>query len=67
MAKDDEDIVLDLSQEWIELGARLGTAGPEKFRDTLARLREVVEAQEIIARHDRQLFFRGRPRKRYLA
>jgi hypothetical protein len=30
-------------------------------------LREVAEAQELIARYDRQLFFRGRPRKTYRA
>lgn len=57
----------EAQREWAELGKRLEAAGPEKMRDTIARLREVVEAQEIIARYDHQLFLRGRPRKRYLA
>jgi len=53
--------------EWIKLGKRLAAAGPDKLVDVIVRLRDVVEAQEIIARFDGQLFFRGRPRKRYLA
>jgi hypothetical protein len=35
--------------------------------EVLRGLREVVEAQEIIARFDTQLFLRGRPRKVYRA
>ncbi len=53
--------------ELLELGARLAVAGPEKLDDVLVRLRRVVEAQEIIAAFDGQLFFRGRPTKRYEA
>lgn len=53
--------------KWLELGDRLLAAGPEKFEEVLRGLQEVVEAQEIIARFDHQLFLRGRPRKRYLA
>ncbi len=52
---------------WIELGERLKAAGPEKFLEVLAGLREVVEAQEVIARFDWQLMHRGRPRKVYRA
>jgi hypothetical protein len=57
----------DQKAEWLELGERLVAAGPEKFREVLRGLREVVEAQEIIARYDHQLFLRGRPRKTYRA
>jgi hypothetical protein len=53
--------------EWLELGRRLLAAGPEKFDEVLRGLREVVEAQETIARFDWQLLHRGRPRKRYEA
>lgn len=51
--------------EWIALGERLLEVGPEKFYEVLKGLRDVVEAQEIIARFDWQLMHRGRPRKRY--
>lgn len=59
---------LDLS-EWTELGARLAEAGPTRYADVLARLRSMVEAQEVIAQYDDQLFLRGgkRPTKRYQA
>lgn len=53
--------------ELIELGERLMAAGPQKFYEVLRGLREVVEAQEIIARFDWQLLHRGRPRKVYRA
>lgn len=53
--------------EWIALAERLRVASPEKFNDVLRGLREVVEASEIIARFDQQLFFRGRPKKQYQA
>lgn len=53
--------------ELIALGERLAVAGPDKLREILRGLREVVEAQEIIARYDHQLFLRGRPRKVYRA
>lgn len=53
--------------ELIALGERLLAAGPEKFHEVLRGLREVTEAQEIIARFDHQLFLRGRPRKLYRA
>lgn len=54
-------------REWIELADRLYAAGPDKFHEVLRGLRDVVEAQEIIARFDWQLLHRGRPRKRYTA
>lgn len=53
--------------EWVALGERLLKACPEKFLEVVRGLREVVEAQEIIARFDWQLPFRGRPKKRYHA
>ena len=53
--------------EWVALGERILKACPEKFWQVLRGLREVAEAQEIIARFDWQLMFRGRPRKRYQA
>lgn len=57
----------ETKDEWAALGERLLAVGPEKFYDVLRGLREVVEAQELIARFDHQLFFRGRPRKTYRA
>jgi hypothetical protein len=60
---DDETMV-----EWLALGDRLAVAGPDKLADILERLTQVVEAQEIIAKYDHQLFLRsGRPTKRYIA
>lgn len=53
--------------EWAELAERLMVAGPEKFMEVLKGLRDVVEAQETIARFDWQLLHRGRPRKVYRA
>ncbi len=53
--------------EWRELGERLLEASPEKFDEVLRGMRDVVEAQEIIARFDWQLMHRGRPRKLYRA
>lgn len=55
--------------KWIVLGNRLAVAGPEKFEDVMERLVLIVEAQEIIAQYDDQLFLRGgkRPNKRYRA
>lgn len=57
----------DTRNEWLALAERLAVVGPEKLTDVIRRLRDVVEAQEIIARFDHQLFMRGRPTKRYLA
>lgn len=57
----------DKKDEWVSLGERLSAAGPEKFHEMLRGLREVVEAQETIAKFDWQLLHRGRPRKRYEA
>ena len=57
----------DVKREWLALAERLKVASPEKFDEVLHGLREVVEASEIIARYDHQLFFRGRPKKRYHA
>ena len=53
--------------EWVALGDRLLNVCPEKFREVLCGLRDLIEAQEIIARFDWQLLFRGRPKKKYLA
>lgn len=52
---------------WEKLGAELLEASPDKFAEVVAGLRDVVEAQHILARYDWQLMFRGRPRKRYEA
>ena len=57
----------DTKLEWLALGERLLAAGPEKFTEVLRSLRDVVEAQETIAKFDWQLLLRGRPRKRYEA
>lgn len=57
----------DLLSEWAALGLRLARAEPEKFDEVLRSIRNVVEAQELLAGFDWQLFLRGRPRKRYLA
>lgn len=57
----------ETKDEWMALAERLMAAGPEKFHEVLRSLREVVEAQEIIAKFDWQLLMRGRPRKRYQA
>lgn len=57
----------DKKREWLELGAELLDASPEKFAEVKQGLRELIEAQRIIAEYDWQLMFRGRPRKRYHA
>jgi hypothetical protein len=57
----------ETKQLWVHIGERLLEASPEKFGEAMRGLREVAEAQELIARYDRQLFFRGRPRKTYRA
>jgi len=49
------------------LAERLLIAGPDKFEEVLGAMRELVDAQEIIARFDWQLMGRGRPRKQYQA
>lgn len=55
-------------REWYELGRRLRAAGPEKFDQVRAGLRDVVEAQEQISAFDATLILRARrPRKRYQA
>ena len=54
-------------ERWADLGRRLLLANPDKFAELLDALEKIVEAQEVIARFDWQLLFRGRPRKRYLA
>lgn len=53
--------------EWDRLGAELLGLSPEKFAEVEHGLRDLIDAQKIIARFDHQLFFRGRPRKRYHA
>jgi hypothetical protein len=54
----------NVKDEWVALGERLLAVCPEKFLEVLRGLRELIEAQEIIARFDWQLPFRGRPRKK---
>lgn len=52
--------------ELADLGQRLAAAAPETFAAVLARLRDIVEAQELIAGFDAQLMLRAhRPTKRY--
>ncbi len=53
--------------EWLALGEQLLSANADKFEEVVSGLRDVVEAQQIIARFDWQLMHRGRPRKRYQA
>lgn len=54
--------------EWLELGMRLRSAGPEKYEQVVESLRRVVDAQEKISDFDWQLMLRrGRPTKRYEA
>jgi len=57
----------ETKKEWAALGERLLDVSPEKFNEVMRGLRDVVEAQEIIARFDSQPFFRGRPKKIYRA
>jgi hypothetical protein len=53
---------------WMELGARLLSAGPGKWEDVVRHVRAVVEAQETINRVDRTPTIGGsRPRSRYLS
>lgn len=54
--------------EWAEIGARIAKASPQRFKEIRETLREALDAMEIIAAHDYQLFTsRGRPNKRYEA
>lgn len=57
----------ELKAEWQALAERLLAAGPDKFHEVMRGLRDVVEAQETIAKFDWQLMLRGRPRKVYRA
>lgn len=57
----------DTKAEWLALGERLLAANADKFSEVERGMRDLIEAQEIIARFDGQLFFRGRPKKRYHA
>lgn len=57
----------NIRAELIALGERLALACPDKLKDIIIRLREVVDAQEIIASFENQLFLRGLARKRHLA
>jgi hypothetical protein len=53
---------------WMEIGARLAIASPKRFAEISRTLRETLDAAEIIAAFDDQLFLRKeRPTKRYLA
>lgn len=54
--------------EWVEIGARLAAASPNRFAEIKQTLRTTLDAAETIAAYDYQLFTtRGRPTKRYLA
>lgn len=57
----------EADDEWAALGEELRDLNPEKHAEVISGLRDLVEAQKIIARFDWQLMFRGRPRKRYHA
>ncbi len=57
----------DIKAKWLAIGERIHAAGSVKFTQVLDGLRQVAEAQEVLAAFDWQLPFRGRPRKRYLA
>lgn len=52
--------------EWSELGARLAEVNQAKYEQLLTAMRQIVEAQELLAEFDWQLFMRARPNKRYL-
>jgi hypothetical protein len=67
MEDDTEQYWEAYEDEWALLGRRLIKANREKFQDMIRGLRDVCEAQELIARYDEQLFFRGRPKKTYEA
>lgn len=53
--------------EWVALGERLKATSPEKFADVMARLEEVAEAQEVIAKFPHTLFVHAWPRWRFNA
>jgi len=57
----------DSGVQWAALGAALRELDEAKFEEVQSGLRDLIEAQQIIARYDWQLMFRGRPRKRYHA
>lgn len=57
----------DIKTEWLKLGEELLAVNAEKFHEVVGGLRDVIEAQQIIARFDWQLMHRGRPRKVYRA
>jgi len=57
----------ETKKKWLDLGALLLEVSPEKFDEVMRGLRDVIEAQTILAKYDWQLMFRGRPRKRYHA
>jgi len=57
----------DKKREWLELGEQLRALSEEKFDEVADGLKDVIDAQRVLARFDWQLMFRGRPRKRYLA
>lgn len=65
MAKDRD---AEQMREWLELGDSLSTTNPERFREVVECVREIVEVQGILAGHDDQLVLRDRrPTKRYSA
>lgn len=57
----------EAKSEWLRLGEELRDVSQDKFDEVLEGLRDLIEAQRIIARFDWQLMFRGRPSKRYSA
>ena len=59
--------IMKIDDCWVDLGARLATLNPRKFDEMMEALKAIVEAQELLARFDWQLFMRGRPTKRYRA
>lgn len=57
----------EAKKAWAALGAELLEVSPDKYEEVVAGLRDVIDAQRILAKYDWQLPFRGRPRKRYHA
>lgn len=54
--------------DWVEIGVRLAAASPKRFVEIRQTLRATLDAAEVIASFDHQLFTtRGRPTKRYQA
>ena len=63
-----ESLTEEQREQWERLARRLVAASPEKWTEVLRRVSAMVEAQEIVAEADDQIFLRvHRPTKRYRA